>query len=74
MSKFNCLWIYIDDTFRKQKCETLIMTFSDIQKVLSFPIDHSFLNAKKELLTYGYEVKKISLKNKQIIFQKSPSK
>jgi len=74
MSKYNLLWIYIDATFKKQEVDSLILTFDDVHTILSFPIDHSFLNAKKELLTYGYEVKKISLKNKQIIFQKSPSK
>lgn len=34
------------------------------------PIDHSFLNAKKELLAYGYQVKKISLKEQTVLFEK----
>jgi len=34
------------------------------------PIDHSFLNCKKELLNYGYKVGKISLKGKTVDFEK----
>ena len=41
-----------------------------IKNVLGFEIDHSFLNYKKELLEYGYEVFKISLKEKTVLFNK----
>lgn len=74
MSKYKLLWIYIDEAFKKQEGNSLTLTFDDIHSILSFPIDHSFLNAKKELLPYGYEVKKISLKSKNIIFQKCQKK
>ena len=32
-----------------------------------FDIDHSFLTYKKELLEYGYEVAKISIKEKYVL-------
>lgn len=65
-SKYTPLWDYI-----KQSDETeAILTFDDIQRILNFPIDHSFLNYKKELLEYGYQVAKISLKEKTVRFTK----
>lgn len=47
-----------------------MLTFGEIQSIVGFPIDHSFLNAKKELKKYGYEVKKISLKEQTVLFHK----
>lgn len=44
------------------------LTFSEIQAILGFPTDHSFLNYKKELEEYGYKVKKISMKEQVIFF------
>ena len=38
--------------------------------VVGIDIDHSFLNYKKELTQYGYQVGKISLKEKTVIFNK----
>lgn len=46
----------------------IILTFDEILEITGLPIDHSFLNSKKELLAYGYEVKKISLKMKTVRF------
>ncbi len=66
MSKYNPLWEHIKENGSKK----LKMTFDDIQGVLGFPIDHSFLNYKKEASAYGYEVGKISLKDKPVIFNK----
>lgn len=66
MSKYNKLW----ENIEKKKEDTFRMSFEEIQEILGFPIDHSFLNSKKELLDYGYEVQKISLKEKYIIFNK----
>ena len=40
----------------------------EIEKAAGPPIDHSFLHYKKELPDYGFEVKKISLKNKTVKF------
>ncbi|MDD3341677.1 MAG: hypothetical protein PHN72_05780 [Bacilli bacterium] len=67
MSKYNTLWNY----FKDKKEETIILTYEDIQNILGFPIDHSFLNYKKELKEFGYEAKKISMKEKKIIFIKT---
>ncbi|GAA6121913.1 hypothetical protein BPY_00210 [Bifidobacterium psychraerophilum] len=44
------------------------MTFDEIETVLGFPIDHSFLNFKKELTLLGFQVGKISLKNRTVRF------
>ena len=67
MSKYDPLWEYI------QKCnqQTMKMTFDEIENTTGVKIDHSFLNYKKELLAYGYQVGKISLKEKTVIFTKT---
>lgn len=67
MSKYKTLWEYI----KNSKEENLTLTFSDIENILGFPIDHSFLKYKKELLDYEYEVVKISMKEKKILFRKN---
>lgn len=69
MSKYNPLWEYIAANSKDQ----LKLSFDEIHKILGFEIDHSFLNYKKELLQYGYQVGKISLKEKNVIFQKAGS-
>jgi hypothetical protein len=67
MSKYDPLWKYVQD-----KDETEIsLSFDEIKQVLGFPIDHSFLNFKRELTSLGYEVKKIYLKEKRVVFVKS---
>lgn len=66
MSKYNPLWNYI----KENKQASYKLTFAEIKEILDFDIDHSFLNYKKELKDYGYEVGKISLKEKTIIFTK----
>lgn len=48
------------------------MTFDEIAAILGFDIDHSFLNYKKELLVSGWQVDKISLKNRTVIFTRLP--
>ena len=70
MSKYKLLWEYI----KKDNSNELKLTFIDIEKILGFPIDHSFLNYKKELIDYGYKVEKTSLKEKYIILSASSSK
>ncbi len=67
MSKYNALWEHV----KKNNSPELTLTFDDIEKVLGFPIDHSFLNYKKELSDYGYSVTKISLKEKWVLFEKA---
>lgn len=66
MSKYDKLWVYLKDN-NTQKC---LLTFNEIKEVLGFDIDHSFLNYKKELIDYGYEVSKISMKNNTVLFHK----
>jgi hypothetical protein len=67
MSKYEKLWNYFTD-----KTESvIILSYEEIEKILGFPIDHSFLTFKKELITYGYQVDKISLKEKTVRFIKT---
>lgn len=66
MSKYNPLWEHI----KENGTDRLKLSFAEIQSVLGFPIDHSFLTFKKELSTYGYTVAKISLKEKTVLFEK----
>lgn len=66
MSKYEPVWSYV----KKDGRNSFKLTFEEIEKILGFKIDHSFLNYKKELKEYGYEVGKISLKEKTIIFNK----
>lgn len=37
-------------------------------------MDHSFLNYKKELLEYGFEATKISIKSQTVVFYKAKIK
>lgn len=66
MSKYFPLWIWISET----KSQDFKLTYEELEKVLNFKIDHSFLTFKKELEDYGFKVEKISLKNKEIYFKK----
>ena len=66
MSKYQRLWEYISE----QNVEKLVLTFAEIEKISGMPIDHSFLNCKKELSDYGFSVGKISMKNQTIRFEK----
>ena len=69
MSKFNNLWEKIGQDGRN----SFTLSFAEIETMAGLPIDHSFLNAKKELLAYGYEVKKISLKEQTVVFEQTNS-
>ena len=60
MSKYEPLWKYIKDNNK----EEYKLSFEEIKNIIGFDLDHSFLTYKKELLEYGYEFKKISLKEK----------
>lgn len=66
MSKYNALWEYVQKTGK----ESFRLTFEEIQDIAGIPIDHSFLKYKKELADYGYQVGKISMKEKAVIFNK----
>ncbi len=67
MSKYEPLWKYLQSDGR----DSFKMTFDEIKAVLGFDIDHSFLNAKKEVAQFGYIVGKISLKGKTVIFNRT---
>lgn len=67
MSKYDKLWEHV----QKDGRALFKLTFDEINGIAGIPIDHSFLNYKKELLDYGYEVGKISLKNKTVEFKKA---
>ena len=65
MSKYSPLWEYI----KTRKEREFRLTFAEIEKIAGVPIDHSFLKYKKELLEYGYEVGKISMKEQTVMFR-----
>jgi hypothetical protein len=69
MSKYKKLWEYLqsDGTI------TLKLSFEEIKTIIGFDIDHSFLTYKKEANQFGYQVGKISLKEKHITFNKIPA-
>ena len=69
MSKYEPLWRYIKDN----KKEEYKLTYEEIRNILGFDIDHSFLKYKKELLEYGYEITKISIKEKFVLIHKIES-
>lgn len=46
------------------------MTYAEIEGITGFPIDHSFLNYKKELEPLGFNVVKISMKEQTVAFEK----
>ena len=57
MSKYDALWEYV----QKNGEPTVKLTFAEIGGIAGIELDHSFLNYKKELLSYGYRFGKISL-------------
>ena len=67
MSKYRPLWEYIS----KYDKDKMILTYEEIDDILGFGIDHSFLTFKKELLEYGFSVGKISMKNQTVEFIKN---
>ncbi|AUA35678.1 Uncharacterised protein [Clostridioides difficile] len=66
MSKYSSLWEYV----KKNNSQSFKLTFEEIKDIAGIEIDHSFLKYKKELNEYGYQVGKISLKEKTVIFNK----
>lgn len=67
MSKYLKLWEYI----KEQSSDTLKLTYEEIETIAGVPLDHSFLKYKKELLEYGWQVKKIYMKEKSVEFIKN---
>ena len=66
MNKYESLWKWIQEN----GTDSFKLTFDEIEKIAGLPIDHSFLNSKKELMNYGYKVGKISRKGKTVDFEK----
>lgn len=65
MSKYEPLWEWIRDN----ETSDFKLDFSEIESILGFSIDHSFLTFKKELLQYGFQVKKVSMKDQTVAFE-----
>lgn len=66
MSKYDRLWKYVSERGEN----AFKLSYSDIEKIVGIPIDHSFLTCKKELPEYGYRVGKISMKEQTVEFIK----
>lgn len=66
MSKYALLWNWI----KENGTDHFTLTYMEIEQIIGFPINHSFLTYKKELLEYGYEVRKISIKEQTVTFEK----
>lgn len=66
MSKYEKLWEHV----KNENKDKLTLSFDEIQAILGFPIDHSFLTFKKELLFFGFEAQKISMKENKVYFSK----
>lgn len=66
MSKYDALWAWITEN-GKDRCK---LSFAEIEQITGLPIGHSFLTYKKELMGYGYQVVKISMKEQSVVFQK----
>ncbi len=66
MSKYELLWRYL----KENKKDSYKLSYEEIKNILGFDIDHSFLTYKKESKEYGYEVGKISMKEKTVMFNK----
>ena len=66
MSKYDKLWEYVEE----QEGDELVLTFDEIGAIAGVPLDHSFLNSKKELLPHGWEVGKISMKQQTVRFKR----
>lgn len=66
MSKYEPLWKYLKENNK----ENYKLSYEEIKNILGFNIDHSFLTYKKESKEYGYDVCKISMKEKTVVFNK----
>lgn len=66
MSKYDALWGWI----KENGTDSFKLTYAEIERIAALPIDHSFLTYKKELMDYGYQVEKISMKEQSVVFRK----
>ncbi len=66
MSKYDALWAWVKENGKN----SFKLSFDGIEQITGVPVDHSFLKYKKELTSYGYQVGKISMKERTVVFQK----
>ncbi|MDT4376940.1 hypothetical protein RO787_26790 [Blautia coccoides] len=66
MSKYNLLWNWI----KENGTGNFKLSYDEIEDIAGVPLDHSFLTYKKELKLYGWQVGKISMKEKTVAFEK----
>lgn len=66
MSKYEPLWKYLKENNK----ENYKLSYEEIKNIIGFEIDHSFLTYKKEAKEFEYEVGKVSMKEKTVIFNK----
>ncbi|MDO4982320.1 MAG: hypothetical protein Q4E35_02040 [Eubacteriales bacterium] len=67
MSRYDALRKYVS----AQNGDTFKLSYEEIEKITGHPLDHSFLNFKKELLPFGWQVKKISMKEETVLFERA---
>jgi len=68
MSKYDALWKWL----AANGGEKIKLSYGQIAEIAGVPLDHSFLKYKKELLAYGYQVGKISMKGETVAFERLP--
>ena len=66
MSRYHPMWEQIQTI----DADKLSLSYREIESILGFPIDHSFLTYKKELPAYDWNVKKISMKEETVLFER----
>ena len=66
ISKYDSLREYIGKCCERE----ITLSYEEIEKICGVPIAHSFLTYKKGRSGYGYAVKKISMKDKTVLFSK----
>ena len=66
MSKYDPLWKYVKDNDKDE----YKLSFDEVKEITGFEFDHAFLSFKKELPSYGYEFKKLSLKERWVMIVK----
>ena len=66
MSKYQLLWQYIATSTK----DTFTLTFEQMEEIAKTPMDHSFLQYKKELKDFGWKTGKISMKNRTVAFER----
>lgn len=66
MSKYVPLWVWLSG-LEESACT---LSFDEIERLAGVPLDHSFLQYKKELTAFGWQVKKISMKAQTVFFER----